>query len=201
MSQQINLYQETFRRGASWLSARRILKMSGAFIGLLLLLYAQALAATWLEARSVKALERRKVEQEQRLIELKAQIVDPAEGEVLASEIDALLEEVRVRQRLYEVLEPGAAGNTEGFSSHLVGLARQRIHGVWLRSIRIGQGGQELALVGSTLNPEGVPQLLEKLSAEPAFMGRQFRRLLLQRESEESTTVNFTISTMDGKGS
>ena len=201
MMQQINLYQEKFHREQSWLQARGILAMSGAFAGLLLLLYAQAFFSAWFHVRSVADLELRKAEQEQRLQELKAQIPGPAQGQVLVGEIEALTKELRVRQRLYEVIAPGTGGNTEGFSSHLVGLARQRIQGVWLQAIRITEGGDDLMLVGHTLKPEGVPDLLEKLGSEPAFMGRDFRRLILERASEDTNTVRFTLSTREGAGS
>ena len=198
--QQVNLYQEMFHREQTWLNARGILIISGALAGLLLLLYGQAFFSAWLDVRSVAKLELRKAEQAQRLKELKAQVPGPAKGQVLAREIEALTKEVRVRERLYEVIVPGTGGNIEGFSSYLEGLARQRIHGVWLQTIRINEGGDDLMLVGYTLRPDGVPDLLEKLRSEPAFMGRDFRRLLLERTSGESNAVRFTISTHEGAG-
>ncbi len=199
--QQVNLYQEMFHREQTWLNARGILIISGALAGLLLLLYGQAFFSAWLDVRSVAKLELRKAEQAQRLKELKAQVPGPAKGQVLAREIEALTKEVRVRERLYEVIVPGTGGNIEGFSSYLEGLARQRIHGVWLQTIRINEGGDDLMLVGHTLEPDGVPKLLEKLRSEPAFMGRDFRRLLLERASAETSAVRFTISTHEGAGS
>ncbi|MCZ6823128.1 MAG: PilN domain-containing protein, partial [Deltaproteobacteria bacterium] len=159
-----------------------------------------AFFSAWLDVRSVAKLELRKAEQAQRLKELKAQVPGPAKGQVLAREIEALTKEVRVRERLYEVIVPGTGGNIEGFSSYLEGLARQRIHGVWLQTIRINEGGDDLMLVGHTLEPDGVPNLLEKLRNEPAFKGRDFRRLLLERASKESNAVRFTISTHEGAG-
>ena len=199
--QQVNLYQEMFHREQTWLNARGILIISGALAGLLLLLYGQAFFSAWLDVRSVAKLELRKAEQAQRLKELKAQVPGPAKGQVLAREIEALTKKVRVRERLYEVIVPGTGGNIEGFSSYLEGLARQRIHGVWLQTIRINEGGDDLMLVGQTLEPDGVPNLLEKLRSEPAFKGRDFRRLLLERASAETSTVRFTISTHEGAGS
>ncbi len=199
--QQVNLYQERFQREQSWLNARGILIISGALAGLLLLLYGQAYFSAWLDVRSVAKLELRKAEQAQRLKELKAQVPGPAKGQVLSREIEALTKEVRVRERLYEIIVPGTGGNIEGFSSYLEGLARQRIHGVWLQTIRINEGGDDLMLVGHTLEPDGVPKLLEKLRSEPAFMGRDFRRLLLERASAETSAVRFTISTHEGAGS
>ena len=200
MTQQVNLYQDSFRREKSWLNARGILIISGALAALLLGLYGQASISAWLDVRNVAKLELRKAEQAQRLKELKAQVPGPSKGQVLAREIEALSQEGRVRERLYDVIVPGTGGNIEGFSSHLVGLARQRIHGVWLQTIRINEGGDDLKLVGYTLRPDGVPDLLEKLRSEPAYMGRDFRRLLLERTSGETNRVRFTISTREGAG-
>ncbi len=201
MTQQVNLYRDSFKREKSWLNARGILIILGALAGFLLLVYGQAFISAWLDVRSVAKLELRKAEQEQRLKELKAQVPGPAKGQVLTRKIEALTKEVRVRERLYDVIGSGTGGNIEGFSSHLVGLARQRIHGVWLQTIRITEGGDDLMLVGHTLEPDGVPDLLEKLRSEPAFMGRDFRQLILERESGGTNAVKFTLSTRDGAGS
>jgi len=199
--QQVNLYQGSAKHEEARFSAASILKIGGAFAAVLFLLYAQAFGSAWLKAREVSGLEARKAEQEQRLGELKAQARDPAEGKVLESEIVQLTKDVRTRQRLYEVFSPETWGNTQGFSSHLTGLARQRVKGVWLKKIQITEGGQQLALAGSTLSPEGVPGLLEKLSHEPVFAGREFQRFLLQRESAEARTISFSLSSLGKSGS
>ncbi len=199
--QQVNLYQPGFEREQSWLSSVGILMITGGVGALLLLFYAQVLVSTWLQGRVVAGLEANKAEQTSRLAGLKEHAESQVDDEVLIAEIESLSQEVRAKQRLSEVLSPEAFANTDGFSSHLVALARQRIHGVWLREIRISDGGRSLALTGSTLAPAAVPELLEKLGREPAFSGREFRRFLLKRAPQGSQVVDFELSTHAGTDS
>jgi hypothetical protein len=199
--QQVNLYQLGFEREQSWLSSVGILMITGGVGALLLLLYAHLFVSTWLQGRVVAGLEANKAEQTSRLERLKEHAASQTDDEVLIAEIESLSQEVRAKQRLSEVLSPEAFANTDGFSSHLVALARQRIHGVWLREIRISDGGRSLALTGSTLAPAAVPELLEKLGREPAFSGREFRRFLLERAPQGSQVVDFVVSTHAGTDS
>ena len=201
MIQQVNLYQPGFERDQSWLSSLGLLTITGGVAALLALLYAHALVSTWLQGRVVAGLEVRKAEQTSRLEGLKQQAQSQTDDQVLIAEIESLSQEVRAKQRLFEVLSPEAFANTDGFSSHLVALARQRIHGVWLREIRISDGGRRLALTGSTLAPAAVPELLEKLGREPSFSGREFRRFLLERAPDGSQAVDFALSTHTGTDS
>ena len=56
----------------------------------------------------------------------------------------------------------------------------------------IGDGGRALALAGHALRPEAVPELLERLRSEPAFVGLAFRTFRVE-ESEESGVLDFRI--------
>ena len=193
--QQVNLFQTSFHRERSWLSSSGILMATGAFAAVLLLLLGQSVVSTWLKQREVASLTAQKSEQVTRLKELKSQAADPGEGQVLESEIERLGHVLRARERLAEVLSPGMVGNTEGFSPLMVALARQRINGVWLREIKIADGGHYLSLIGSTLNSAAVPDLLEMLSEEPSFAGREFHDFRLEQSKSGAPAVDFLLST------
>ena len=193
--QQVDLYQPVFRSETSWTSSSGMLMATGAFAALLMLLFGQSAVSTWLKQRDVVGLTAQKSEQVTRLKDLKSQAADPGEGKVLEAEIERLVQALRAKERLAEVLSPGVVGNTDGFSSVMAALARQRIEGVWLRAIKIANGGHNLSLIGSTLNPAAVPDLLEMLGKEPSFTGREFRSFRLERSKSEISAVNFLLST------
>jgi MSHA biogenesis protein MshI len=80
------------------------------------------------------------------------------------------------------------------FSSFFAGLARQDMSGLWLSSIRIGQAGNQLELGGGVSKAELVPKFLGKLSGEPAFKGRTFQVLSLNRQEQEAF-ISFRLMT------
>ena len=77
----------------------------------------------------------------------------------------------------------------------LQGLGRQVLPGMWFRDIRVSQGGGFLALEGSVLQPEMVPQLLKRLHDEPAFRGKAFRVVKFNLLDEGTGEIGFTLLT------
>ncbi len=116
-------------------------------------------------------------------------------AEWASNEKVALDNTVGGKNRLLEALASHGLANREGFSEHLLGLARQRVDAVWLKRIRIHNGGRSLALAGSSLRPEAVPELIEQLGPEPAYVGREFQALLMQVPEEGQPIIDFALST------
>jgi hypothetical protein len=113
----------------------------------------------------------------------------------LASSVGALSAELEAKADLLAQLGTKGGPNDLGFSSHLTGLARRRVEGLWLQSIRLSAGGQSLELGGQTLAPEHLPELLQLLGREPSFAGRTFKSLRLERAPADSGAIAFWIST------
>lgn len=199
--QQVNLYRKGSRKISLSFNSSIIVWISGVTALVFLLLYIEGvISITGLEGQ-VADLEAKKIDQTTRLEELKKEAEAHGEDPELAQAVESLSQEVRGKQRLLEELAPHLAGNTSGFSSHLRGLARQRIDGLWLRTIRVTRGGRRLELMGSTIDPLTVPQLIEALRSEPAFVGRHFQSFLLERSEEHDEIVHFSMSTHTEMGS
>jgi Tfp pilus assembly protein PilN len=96
--------------------------------------------------------------------------------------IAALTDEVGRAVKLADALGAGGFGNAAGMSGYLIGLARQRIEGLWLTRIDIREGGDAINLSGRSITAEQVPQYLQRLSAEQAFKGRTFGGLAVQKD-------------------
>ncbi len=100
--------------------------------------------------------------------------------------------ELKNKKHVLQVLSAQRFGNTKGFVSHLTGLSRQHIDGMWLTNLRIHQGGEKLNLQGSTFSPEHVPKYLQNLSKEPSFEGVEFKTFLMQRNID-TNRIDFDI--------
>lgn len=98
-------------------------------------------------------------------------------------------------QELLEYLTDSRSKRAQGFSTYFEGLARQTVPNVWFSGITVDDGGQNIELKGSTLQPERVPKLLQLLTEEPAFRGKIFSRLLMDQPEKALGQVNFAIDT------
>lgn len=195
MTQQVNLLQGEFSNVALPFFAETLVPALGAVLALLLLIYGYSLWKTWVPERQLTSLEASKKSQATLLEELKKRKAGRKPDRALAAEVVALDHTVGGKNRLIEALTSHGLSNREGFSEHLLGLARQRVDGVWLRRIQITAGGRSMALAGRALSPEAVPQFIEELAPEPAYVGREFQTLLLQVPETGPPVIDFVLST------
>ncbi|VAW90936.1 hypothetical protein MNBD_GAMMA21-2260 [hydrothermal vent metagenome] len=100
--------------------------------------------------------------------------------------------ELANKNNILHVLSGQRFGNTKGFASHLAGLSRQHVEGMWLTNLSIHHGGKKLNLQGSTFSPEHVPRYILNLSNEPSFEGVEFKTFLLERNIENNR-IDFDI--------
>lgn len=195
MKQQINLYQPIFRTQKNIFSALAIAEMCGLVIVGLLIMYGYA---AW-EVHGLKTEVSKFNEQRDAALSktdaLREQFPGRQKSKQLEEEIERLTAELLARQRIAEILSGGRLGNTEGFSDYLEALARRHVQGTWLTGINISHGGQTISIAGSTLVPDLVPVYLQRLADETVFSGLSFNVMHMERASEESTKVNFTVRT------
>jgi hypothetical protein len=195
MTQQVNLLQSEFSNLTFPFFAETLVPALGAIMALLLIIYGYSLWQTWKPERELVSLESSKKSHETLLQELKKRRSNRSPDAVLAAEVQALDKTVGGKNRLLDALASHGLANREGFSEHLLGLARQRVDAVWLKQIKIHNGGRSLVLAGSSLTPEAVPELIEQLGPEPAFVGREFQALLMQVPEEGQPIIDFALST------
>ncbi|MEE9280435.1 MAG: hypothetical protein V3V67_09700 [Myxococcota bacterium] len=194
MTQQVNLLHGEFDL-AFPLFAETLMPALGAVLALLLSLYGYSLWQTKKLEWQIQSLEANKKSQEALLTELERRMGNRSPDARLAAEVAALDLTVGGKNRLLEALASHGLANREGFSEHLLGLARQRVEAVWLTRIQISNGGNTLVLGGSALTPEAVPQFIEQLAPEPAFVGREFEALLMRVPEEGPPIIDFALST------
>ena len=190
--QQINLYQPIFRRQRQIFSAVTMLQAAGVVAIALLTIYGYGL---W----QVRGLEREALQLEGREKAYSTQLarLDPASSTAQRREAEQELERLTatllMQQRLIDVLEERPLGSTDGFSSVLAALARQRSRGLWLTGITINRVSEAIELVGESVEPGLLPAYLLQLGEEDALTGYRFDDFEIER-SDETRTITFRVS-------
>ena len=172
--QQINLYQDVFKKKEVFLSASHLLSAS---IGLIVILAVISGLFQWQLSSQLNAVESAKAEQvaqAARLQALQQQVQNRQQDKKILHEIEMISNNIANKQRVMQVLTSDRFGNTEGFVEHVKGLARQKLDGMWLTGISIKQGGENLGMRGQAVEAELLPRYLQRLSSEDAFLGKSF---------------------------
>ena len=196
--QQVNLYQPMFRKEHVAFSVN----------SLMLVILAASLCMTgiygyaWWQNRQVQKLlttvQARNTHLVQQAGGVDGRLAEPGTDQDLESRIRLLGDKQKNRKSLLDKLNSQTGGNHVGFSDYLQGLGRQVLPGMWFRDINVSGGGALLELEGSVLQAELVPQLLRNLHDEPAFTGKVFRVVRLNRQDEGTGEIRFLLLTSAG---
>jgi Tfp pilus assembly protein PilN len=196
--QQINLYQPLFRKRKIPFAAATL----GKILGLLVLVYALIYGAFLWQVNGLdEQLEQAQANRDalqKRVAELRKQLPEREPSLTLQQKLQQLAAQRQASQQILDKLNREMRQDAVPFSSYFTGLARQDMNGLWLSSIRIAAAGEELHLGGGVSKPELVPKFLEKLSSEPAFQGRTFQVLQLNRQEQEPF-IEFNLLTSAGE--
>lgn len=197
MSQFINLYQPQFRKPSGALSARHLAQACLLVFIAFLAIYGYTRSQLAPLKQDIVRLQTQQAAATQQLA-LQAERLAPVKKDaVLAREVERLSKERDSKKAILDLPSVEAFGNNQGFSPYLVGLARQRVEGIWLTGMDINAGGADLELFGSTLAPDLVPTFLQQLSKEAVFTGREFKTLSLERAEAGTAKLNFSLRTSD----
>jgi len=193
--QQVNLYQPIFRKEHVAFSVNMLMLVILAASLCMIGIYGYA----WWQNQQIQKLlttvEARNDHLVQRAGGVDGQLAEPGTDQELERKIRLLGDQQKNRKNLLDKLSSQTGGNHVGFSDYLQGLGRQVLPGMWFRDIKVSGGGALLKLEGSVLQPELVPQLLKKLHDEPAFTGKAFRVVRLNRQDEGTGEIRFLLLT------
>jgi hypothetical protein len=142
---------------------------------------AQALKQLADEQARVKSLES----------SLKNQAIDP----VLIAELELWQKKVDDLKQMFATLGNSDTAHSQGFSGYFQALANQSIAEVWLTAIHFDAEQQRIDLEGSTFKSDKIPDFLQQLQTEPAFHGRTFAQLHIEKSEQMPKLMNFKLST------
>lgn len=191
--QHLNLYSQLEQRVELLLSARQQAQWLGAIAALMILICLLLWFSLSRQEGQLATLNAEQNQISEQLAAAKAKKARLENNPELDQSIAALEREVSFRRRLLNTIEPQGESVSNGFAEHLAGLARQHIDGLWFTEIQLQQGGQQMALLGQTRQPEYVPQYLQKLSGEEVFAGHRFRVLRMHVPKERRDLHNFEL--------
>lgn len=196
--QRINLYQDHLKRRTDPLGAQRLALLL-ILLGATLIAISgfQSWRASAAEARAEAAAAGRDTARQQ-VDALQARVSGQSDG---SERRQRLRQELAAKRALLDYLEDGPFGESAGFSAYLDGLARQMVDGVWLNRIEVAGGGARMRLDGHAVEPARVPALIGALGETPAFAGRNFRRLAIERPEEADWRLNFVLASGPAEGS
>lgn len=193
--QQVNLLAPMFRKQRALFGSQVTVAIVALVALVLGLIYGAALWRSASLAREQVRLEQQRDAMVRRLNEFATQFQAKGRSPELAVELETLTQERDRKQQALAALSRRELGNTRGFSPFFVGLARQRLNGLWLTRIELTQSGSQFALHGVTLSEELLPEYLRKLGTEAVFAGTEFAHTALERVHETGNQMRFELRT------
>lgn len=196
MRQQVNLLAPMYRKQRALFSARVSIGICLLVTACLALIY---LATVWRGSALASEHNRLTATRDtatRRVNELATQLqgkADPA----LEAEIAALTAERDRKAQALAALSNREVATTAGFSPQFIGLARQRLSGLWLTHIELS--GASVALQGVALSEELIPRYVRRLGGEQVFAGTAFQQARLERAGE-GNELRFELRTQPAAG-
>lgn len=196
MHQQINLYQDILKDKAQPLQSRQALLL----LILLLLCIALLSIFSFFQHKSlnkqVEELRRQNEQAEIHLAELESKYPLPKENVLLAKKVQQLEAELAGQKLTLKYLQERDDKSNMKMLRSLEKLAQNPFAGIWLRRIAISHGGKGVALTGSAMEAELLPDYLQMLSDSQVFDGQLFERLKVQRLQEKGNRVDFLLESI-----
>jgi len=192
MRQQVNLLAPMYRKQRALFSSRVSIGICLLVTACLALIYAGTVwRGSTLAGQQARLTEARDVAT-RRLNELALQLQGKGNPQ-LDEQIAQLTAERDRKAQALAALASREVATTTGFSPQFIGLARQRLSGLWLTRIELA--GSHLTLQGVALADELIPRYVRRLGAEEVFAGTAFQQALLERDGADGATLRFELRT------
>jgi len=197
MKQQVNLLAPMYRKQRALFSARVSIGICLLVTVALTLIYFVTVWRASVVGNEYNRLTATRDTATRRVNELAAQLQGKTGDPAAEAEVQALTTERDRKSRALAALALRKSDSTTGFSPQFIGLARQRLNGLWLTRIEVS--GAQLALTGVALSEALVPRYLRRLGAEDVFQGTAFQEARLERAAEGSE-LRFELRTQSAGG-
>jgi len=184
MSQNINLLGPAFRKPRQLLTLAVVVQCLGITLAALFGYHYYLQQQLSGLAGELAAAEKLLRTQGDFVTKLKDKPVPPETEAQLDADIVQLETEFRAAGEAIEALKGGALGSQQGFAEYLRAFSRQSIGGLWLTEFSIGGRG-ELELRGRALNPDLLPNYIQRLNRERVLAGRNIARFEINRPPPE----------------
>jgi len=187
MTQQINLYARKVeqKRGPALASLAFVVIVAAALTGYWQMLRNETAALRTRIAAASSQLETEKASLKV-MKDALAKRTDPAR---LAAELAALRTRALGAQQIMSQFQRGDLGTMDGFSGHLVALARIGEPGVWLTSFKILNSGKAVQIEGRSLEAQAVLRYAGEVNQRFAGYGASLNSVELTPMMSAATAV------------
>jgi len=207
MRQQINLYQDILIDKPEPLQSRQVGAILLVIVCCLGLLFAYSFYRANDLAVRVKKLRHDNAQASAQLAALQEQYPKPQKSVLLEEKVHRLERDIENSRNTLEFFDQNDDTNNAGILESLEGLAQHPFSGLWLRRIRLYDGGAEVQLSGSAVQADRVPDYLTLLGEKNIFGGKLFSRLKVQRlhegngdrERDTNARVDFVLQSASEK--
>ncbi len=197
--QQVNLYQSIFKHQHIVFSFNTLLLLLALVIVGMGGVYAFAIWQKQELNTQLEIIQQHTATINEQLKVIEARLPAMSVNKLFSQQLSQLQEEHQQWLALLGYLNTKLGGNQQGYADVFEGLARQVQNGIWLKRIKVADGGASFELAGSTLKPSLVPKLVQLLEQESAFKDVAFQVVQLERGGMEGSArppeINFILAT------
>lgn len=191
MSQQINLFNPIFLKKKKYFSTVAMAQSLG------LLVLGSAFVAGYAHfqvaslSKEAGITQMRLTDAQMQLAKIRAENPPRQKSQALENQIAKAEIETQSLKQVFDTLQKGDIGNTEGYSDYLRAFSRQIVDGVWLTGLTLVGAGNEIGVDGRALQPELVATYMNRLKREPVLQGKSFGTLHMQvPQADPASKVN-----------
>ena len=188
MRQNINLFDHLAKRETIVVSSQQIVIAAIVTLAAVILISLVSAYKGGLDTALIQQAEQDNERLQAQLSELRADSTNDSKS---MQRIKRLLKQ---RRQILHSLSNQQHDIGQGFSDHLAGLGRQQLKGLWLSSIELRAGGEEISLKGAMKHATLLPRYLQDLGKEPAFSGLRFQLMKIENSEASRDHMQFEIS-------
>jgi hypothetical protein len=181
MSQQINLFNPIFMKQRKYFSLLTMLQALGLIVAGSLVFYGYAVYQVNQLSLQLEENTKRYKSEQARLASYVAEFSPQQARQLLQDELQRLEEQTAEQNELIETLKSGALGNTNGYSEYMRAFARQIVQGLWLTGFKVTGDAAQFSLSGGVVNPESLPEYIQRLGRERIMQGKTFSTLKMEQ--------------------
>jgi len=190
MSQQINLFNPIFMKQRKYFSLLTMLQAMGMIIAGSLIFYGYAVYQVSQLRKQADQNAQQYNADEVRLAGFMAEFSPQRSMQLLQNEVQRLGSQVDEQNQIIETLKSGAVGNTTGYSEYMRAFSRQVVQGLWLTGFKVTGDAAQISLSGGVVNPQLLPEYIQRLGRESIMKGKTFSTLKMQRTKVDQAAGN-----------
>ena len=181
MSQQINLFNPIFMKQRKYFSLLTMVQALGLIIAGSLVFYGYAVYQVNQLSRQLEENTKRYKAEQARLASSVAEFSPQQANQLLQDEVQRLEKQAAEQIEIIEALKSGAVGNTAGYSEYMRAFSRQVVQGLWLTGFKVTGDASQISLSGGVVNPELLPEYIQRLGRERIMQGKTFSSLKMEQ--------------------